>query len=189
MPQIFLILYAAYIFAHPLPNKVLSTGLGRIVPNLISRKHTNSAATGTYVLLVLNVFHIVMLTLILYIADVSIMQVLCRPGWRLRKDDYSSPKLYGQNGDTLVLTCTTQFIQDPAWEKKSSILHLIISPNIIVMINKFFPLELKTVYLKPGHLCGDVELFYLNWKCTETHYWLMLKNSIKYLKHQSLVWL
>ncbi|KAF9618967.1 hypothetical protein IFM89_002962, partial [Coptis chinensis] len=24
---------------------VLSTGLGRIVPNLISRKHTNSAAT------------------------------------------------------------------------------------------------------------------------------------------------
>ncbi|KAG6738575.1 hypothetical protein POTOM_058195 [Populus tomentosa] len=27
---------------------VLSTGLGRIVPNLISRKHTNSAATGTY---------------------------------------------------------------------------------------------------------------------------------------------
>ncbi|KAG6737661.1 hypothetical protein POTOM_059189 [Populus tomentosa] len=26
---------------------VLSTGLGRIVPNLISRKHTNSAATGT----------------------------------------------------------------------------------------------------------------------------------------------
>lgn len=30
--------------------KVLSTGLGRIVPNLISRKHTNSAATGTYFL-------------------------------------------------------------------------------------------------------------------------------------------
>ncbi|KAJ6433799.1 hypothetical protein OIU84_017493 [Salix udensis] len=27
---------------------VLSTGLGRIVPNLISRKHTNSAATSTY---------------------------------------------------------------------------------------------------------------------------------------------
>ncbi|KAI3887645.1 hypothetical protein MKW92_024536 [Papaver armeniacum] len=27
---------------------VLSTGLGRIVPNLISRKHTNSAATGIY---------------------------------------------------------------------------------------------------------------------------------------------
>ncbi|PKU69751.1 GDT1-like protein 3 [Dendrobium catenatum] len=26
---------------------VLSTGLGRIVPNLISRKHTNNAATGT----------------------------------------------------------------------------------------------------------------------------------------------
>jgi hypothetical protein len=26
--------------------QVLSTGLGRIVPNLISRKHTNSAATG-----------------------------------------------------------------------------------------------------------------------------------------------
>ncbi|KAK3000800.1 hypothetical protein RJ639_021731 [Escallonia herrerae] len=25
---------------------ILSTGLGRIVPNLISRKHTNSAATG-----------------------------------------------------------------------------------------------------------------------------------------------
>jgi hypothetical protein len=25
---------------------VLSTGLGRIVPNLISKKHTNSAATG-----------------------------------------------------------------------------------------------------------------------------------------------
>ena len=25
---------------------MLSTGLGRIVPNLISRKHTNSAATG-----------------------------------------------------------------------------------------------------------------------------------------------
>ncbi|OEL36005.1 GDT1-like protein 3 [Dichanthelium oligosanthes] len=29
---------------------VLSTGLGRIVPNLISRKHTNSAATGTHLL-------------------------------------------------------------------------------------------------------------------------------------------
>ena len=29
-------------------NQVLSTGLGRIVPNLISRKHTNSAATGVY---------------------------------------------------------------------------------------------------------------------------------------------
>jgi len=27
---------------------VLSTGLGRIVPNLISRKHTNSAATGAH---------------------------------------------------------------------------------------------------------------------------------------------
>ncbi|CAH1434011.1 unnamed protein product [Lactuca virosa] len=27
---------------------ILSTGLGRIVPNLISRKHTNSAATGMY---------------------------------------------------------------------------------------------------------------------------------------------
>ena len=35
--------------------QVLSTGLGRIVPNLISRKHTNSAATGmtnlTFILL------------------------------------------------------------------------------------------------------------------------------------------
>jgi putative Ca2+/H+ antiporter (TMEM165/GDT1 family) len=28
---------------------VLSTGLGRIVPNLISRKHTNSAATGAHI--------------------------------------------------------------------------------------------------------------------------------------------
>ncbi|KAL0725203.1 hypothetical protein Bca4012_039802 [Brassica carinata] len=28
---------------------ILSTGLGRIVPNLISRKHTNSAATGSYI--------------------------------------------------------------------------------------------------------------------------------------------
>ena len=30
---------------------ILSTGLGRIVPNLISRKHTNSAATVVYPLL------------------------------------------------------------------------------------------------------------------------------------------
>lgn len=30
--------------------QVLSTGLGRIVPNLISRKHTNSAATGLWCL-------------------------------------------------------------------------------------------------------------------------------------------
>jgi len=30
---------------------VLSTGLGRIVPNLISRKHTNSAATVLYLFL------------------------------------------------------------------------------------------------------------------------------------------
>jgi hypothetical protein len=28
--------------------QVLSTGLGRIVPNLISRKHTNNAATGVH---------------------------------------------------------------------------------------------------------------------------------------------
>lgn len=149
-------IYAAYIFRFP-PNKVLSTGLGRIVPNLISRKHTNSAATGTYVLLVVNAFHIVMLAVIFYITDVSIMQVLCYLGWE--KDDYTSPKLYGKNGDTLGLTCTTQFIQDPARKKKSLILHLIISLNIIVMINKFFSLELKTGYLTPFHLCGDVEYF------------------------------
>jgi hypothetical protein len=30
---------------------VLSTGLGRIVPNLISRKHTNNAATGAHIIL------------------------------------------------------------------------------------------------------------------------------------------
>lgn len=44
----------SYLFAYVLSlkllclRKVLSTGLGRIVPNLISRKHTNSAATGIF---------------------------------------------------------------------------------------------------------------------------------------------
>lgn len=34
---------------------ILSTGLGRIVPNLISRKHTNSAATGMYQIFLLEI--------------------------------------------------------------------------------------------------------------------------------------
>ncbi|XP_047971737.1 GDT1-like protein 3 [Salvia hispanica] len=34
---------------------ILSTGLGRIVPNLISRKHTNSAATGLFLFVSINV--------------------------------------------------------------------------------------------------------------------------------------
>ncbi|RRT36803.1 hypothetical protein B296_00048704, partial [Ensete ventricosum] len=38
----------AVSFQYYLLSQVLSTGLGRIVPNLISRKHTNSAATGKY---------------------------------------------------------------------------------------------------------------------------------------------
>ncbi|RZR84686.1 hypothetical protein BHM03_00011556, partial [Ensete ventricosum] len=38
----------AVSFQYYLSFQVLSTGLGRIVPNLISRKHTNSAATGKY---------------------------------------------------------------------------------------------------------------------------------------------
>ncbi|KAF9587939.1 hypothetical protein IFM89_006264 [Coptis chinensis] len=37
---------------------VLSTGLGRIVPNLISRKHTNSAATVLYAFFGLRLFYI-----------------------------------------------------------------------------------------------------------------------------------
>jgi hypothetical protein len=47
------------VFPTPLQSKawmflcfqVLSTGLGRIVPNLISRKHTNNAATGAHIIL------------------------------------------------------------------------------------------------------------------------------------------
>ncbi|KAF9607641.1 hypothetical protein IFM89_037874 [Coptis chinensis] len=38
---------------------VLSTGLGRIVPNLISRKHTNSAATVLYAFFGLRLLYIV----------------------------------------------------------------------------------------------------------------------------------
>jgi putative Ca2+/H+ antiporter (TMEM165/GDT1 family) len=38
--------------------KVLSTGLGRIVPNLISRKHTNSAATVLYLFFGLRLLYI-----------------------------------------------------------------------------------------------------------------------------------
>jgi putative Ca2+/H+ antiporter (TMEM165/GDT1 family) len=37
---------------------VLSTGLGRIVPNLISRKHTNSAATVLYLFFGLRLLYI-----------------------------------------------------------------------------------------------------------------------------------
>ncbi|KAI3924736.1 hypothetical protein MKW92_016706 [Papaver armeniacum] len=37
---------------------VLSTGLGRIVPNLISRKHTNSAATVLYAFFGLRLLYI-----------------------------------------------------------------------------------------------------------------------------------
>ncbi|KAE9451197.1 hypothetical protein C3L33_16916, partial [Rhododendron williamsianum] len=39
---------ALFVMTVSLMFPVLSTGLGRIVPNLISRKHTNSAATGLY---------------------------------------------------------------------------------------------------------------------------------------------
>jgi hypothetical protein len=47
-------------------NQVLSTGLGRIVPNLISKKHTNTAATGELILKFILITLIILFTICMY---------------------------------------------------------------------------------------------------------------------------
>ncbi|KAL4557309.1 hypothetical protein LXL04_035483 [Taraxacum kok-saghyz] len=93
---------------------ILSTGLGRIVPNLISRKHTNSAATGIY----LNCFSVMQFFIFFLGCDCSILlgdqiqKHLKKRRWR----KYVEEKLESGQGKTaarrfLSRFCTPIFLE------------------------------------------------------------------------------